>query len=127
MTRCNVMNFVTPKAAAKQELLFNKRTSEAGSCLAPALGVIKFKIVTVMILVTLYCAIYVRLKCSTNPPRFVEQKLMLSSSFGHCKIHNCQRYNFDHTLLCCLSQTLGGFVEQKLVLCCSFRCDQIHN
>jgi hypothetical protein len=53
-----VMNLVTPKVGAKCELLFNKPTSEAGllnksSCLAPALGVTKFLIVTDMILITL--------------------------------------------------------------------------
>jgi hypothetical protein len=40
------MNFVTPKAGAKCELLFNKPATEAGSlnqssCLAAALGVTK--------------------------------------------------------------------------------------
>jgi hypothetical protein len=38
------------------------------SCLAPALGVTKFIIVGDMILVTLCCATYVALRCSTNPP-----------------------------------------------------------
>jgi hypothetical protein len=55
------MNLVTPKAAAKHRLLFNKLASEAGllnkfSCLARALGVTKFTNVKAMILVTLCCA-----------------------------------------------------------------------
>ncbi len=37
--------------------------------------------------------------------QFVEQKLMLSSNFGCYQIHNCQRYDFGHTLLCYLSRT----------------------
>jgi hypothetical protein len=52
------MNLVTPKAAAKQKLLFNKPTSEAGSlskssCLAAARGVSKFIATVTMNLVTL--------------------------------------------------------------------------
>jgi hypothetical protein len=57
--------------------------------------------------------------------RFVEQKLMLSSSFRFDKINNCQRFDFSHTLLCYLSR--GGFVEQKFVLIYSSRCDPIQN
>jgi hypothetical protein len=37
--------------------------------------------------------------------RFVEQKLMLNSSFRCDQIHDCQRYDFGHTLLCYLSLT----------------------
>jgi hypothetical protein len=37
--------------------------------------------------------------------RFVEQKLVLSSSFRCDKIHNCLRYDFSHTLLWYSSQT----------------------
>ncbi len=37
--------------------------------------------------------------------RFVEQKLVLSSSFRCDRIHNCYRYDFGHTFLCYLSQT----------------------
>jgi hypothetical protein len=37
--------------------------------------------------------------------RFVEQKLMLSSNFRCYQIHNCQRCEFGHTLLCYLSHT----------------------
>ncbi len=37
--------------------------------------------------------------------RFVEQKLMLSSSFRCYRILICRRYDFGHTLLCNLSQT----------------------
>ena len=56
-----VMNLVTPKAAAKHELLFKKTEAEIGSLkyssfLAPALGVTKFTIVRDMILVSLCCA-----------------------------------------------------------------------
>ena len=56
-----IVNSVTPKAAAKQELLFNKPASEAGLlnkglCLARALGVTKFVDVRDMILVMLCCA-----------------------------------------------------------------------
>jgi hypothetical protein len=38
-------------------------------------------------------------------PWFVEQVLVLSSSFRHHQIHKCQRYNFGRTLLYNLSQT----------------------
>jgi hypothetical protein len=37
--------------------------------------------------------------------RLVEQKLILSSSFRCCQIHNCHRYDFGHTLLRFLSRT----------------------
>jgi hypothetical protein len=55
------INFVTPKARAKHEPLFNKSASEArllnkSLCLAQALGVTKFLIVIDIILVTLCCA-----------------------------------------------------------------------
>jgi len=36
---------------------------------------------------------------------FVEQKLMLSSSFRCWQIRNCHRNNLSHALLCYLSQT----------------------
>jgi hypothetical protein len=36
--------------------------------LDPSLGVTKFKYVRDIILFTLYCATFVRLRCSTNPP-----------------------------------------------------------
>jgi len=54
-----VANFVTPKVAAKLQLLINK--PEAGSwkessCLAPALDVTKFTTARDTILVTLSCA-----------------------------------------------------------------------
>jgi len=69
------MNYVTPKARANHEHLFNKlaSASEVGllnksSCLAPALGMTKFINVTNMILVKLCCATQVRRRCSTNPP-----------------------------------------------------------
>ncbi len=53
------MNLITPAAAAKNELLFNKPESSSlnkNSYLAPALGVTKFIIDMDMILVTLSCA-----------------------------------------------------------------------
>ncbi len=37
--------------------------------------------------------------------RFVEQMLMLSSCFRCYQIHNYQRYDFGHTLLCHISRT----------------------
>jgi hypothetical protein len=56
------------------------RASEAGlfnksSCLAPALGVTKLIIVKYMLLITLFCATEVRLRCSTNPPQHALQFL----------------------------------------------------
>jgi hypothetical protein len=55
----SVVNFITPKAGTKCELLFNKLASAGlsnkSSCLAPALGFTKFIIFTDMILVTLCC------------------------------------------------------------------------
>ncbi len=38
--------------------------------------------------------------------RFIEQKLMLSSNFSCYQIHTCHRYDFGHTLLLYLIQTL---------------------
>ncbi len=54
------MNLVTPKARAKQDILFNKPASKAGSlnkcsCLATALDVTKFTTARDMILVALCC------------------------------------------------------------------------
>ncbi len=63
-----VVNLVTPKATAKQELLFNKLASGLRG-------------------------------------QFVEQKLMLSSSFRRDQIYKYERYDFGHTVLCYLSQT----------------------
>ncbi len=65
------------------------------SCLAPALNVTKFIIVTDM------SETQQTHLCS----QFGEQKLMLSSSFRHEQIQNCQRNYFCHTLLCYLSRT----------------------
>ncbi len=67
---------------------FNKPTSEAGllnksTCLAPALGVIKFKIVRNMILVTLCFALLLNSdldRCSTNPLQRLEVGLLNKSS-----------------------------------------------
>ncbi len=58
-----IKNLGTPKAGAKQELLFDKLALalegsllNKSSCLGPALGCIKFIIVRNVILVTLCCA-----------------------------------------------------------------------
>jgi hypothetical protein len=61
ITTMAVMNSVTPKAAAKHDLLFKESASESGllnksSCLAAALGVTKFMTVIALNLVTLCCA-----------------------------------------------------------------------
>ncbi len=82
-----VENLVTLKAAAKQELLFNKPASEAGvsyksSFLTPALGATKFANVRDMILVTLSCAAQVRLKCLTNSYMRMGLLLALRGPFG---------------------------------------------
>ncbi len=61
------VNLVTPKAGAKHDLLFKKRSLRLvfgtgasllnkSSCLTPALGVAKFITDKDMILVTLFCA-----------------------------------------------------------------------
>ncbi len=98
-----------------------------GARLAPALGVTKFIIVIDMSLVTLSCATYVRLRCSTNPPlglrlgsrpfilshltaeateaSLLNIRLMLSSNFRCGQIYKYEIYDFGHTLLCYLSQT----------------------
>ncbi len=60
------------------------------SCLSAALGVTIFIMLVVMNLVTLNCATYVRLRCSTNLPQICNR---------HC-------YKFVYTLLWCLSLTL---------------------
>ncbi len=57
------MEYGTPLGQAPEAGLLNQ-----SSCLAPALGVTKVIIVRDMILVTLCCATYVGLRCSTNPP-----------------------------------------------------------
>jgi hypothetical protein len=62
------MNFVTPKAGAEHELWFNKPASETNllnksSRLAPTLGVTEFLFFKSMILVTLYLATSVELRC----------------------------------------------------------------
>jgi hypothetical protein len=44
-------------------------------------------------------------QASRHRGRFVEQKPMLSASFRYDQIYICHRYNFGHTLLCCLSRT----------------------
>jgi hypothetical protein len=87
--------------------MFNKTTSDRSlfnisSCLGPPLGMTKFIIVTGLILVMLYCANCVRLKMFNKPiseARFVEQRLMLSSTFRHDQIHNCHSSDFGLTLL----------------------------
>jgi hypothetical protein len=60
---------------------------------------------TNMLLVTVCCATSVRLRCSTNRGRFVEQMLIRSSSLTCDQIHYNHRYDLGHTLLCYLSWT----------------------
>jgi hypothetical protein len=86
--------------------------SEAGSlnkssCLAPALGVSKFIIITNMIMVTIVVLLKSDLDAQQTHLRgqFVEKRLVLSSSFRCNQINYCERYDFDHTLLCYLSPT----------------------
>jgi hypothetical protein len=60
--------------------------SEAGllnksSCLAQTLGVTKFIMVLAMDLVTLCCATYAGLRCSTNPPLVSEAGLLNKRSW----------------------------------------------
>ncbi len=85
-----------------------------GSCLAPpALGVTKFKTARYMILVTLCCATYVQLRCSTNPPLPISK----GNIFGRCLPEQPKA----------ASGKIGGwFIEQMLMLSSSsFRCDKI--
>ena len=76
-------------------------------CLAAALGVTKI----ITIIVTYWVTLFVLLKSDLDVQRihlrgrFVEQKLMVSSSFRCYQIHNCHRLDFGHTLLCYLSRT----------------------
>ncbi len=54
-----IMNFVTPKAQAKHEYLFNKPTSETGllnesSCFARYIGLSKLLIVCIYFLVSFF-------------------------------------------------------------------------
>ncbi len=86
------MNLVTPKAGAKHELLFNKPASEAGllnksSCLARALGETKFIDMRDMILVTLCCAVKVRLRCSTNRPQYYLQYCQFKNNSLYTDLH----------------------------------------
>jgi hypothetical protein len=65
--------------------------------------------------------------------RFIEKKLMLSSSFRCYQIHNCHRHDLGYTLLCYLSLTLT--FNKPTLVCCTTKsdisstteCDQIHN
>ncbi len=55
------MNYVTPKAVTKHDVLYNELSSDVGllnksSCLAAALGVTTFVTVLALNLVTLCCA-----------------------------------------------------------------------
>jgi hypothetical protein len=108
---------VTPKAEAKLERLFNKLASgfkkwiveHLSQTKAAQQSVIKFIVFTVAILVTPKAAAKHELLfnklASGFSPRFVEQKLLLSSSLSCYQIHNCHRYDFGHTLLSYLSLT----------------------
>jgi hypothetical protein len=118
-----IMNLETPKAGAKHELLFNEPSSEAGllnksSCSAAALGVTKFIDVKDMILVTLYCATNVGLKCSKNPPLLPKPNCknksfeifdenycrasIIITDYTHvvlnCKIKNINKFNYMRSI-----------------------------
>jgi hypothetical protein len=78
-------------------------------CLAPALGVTKFKIPEWWF----WSHFVVLLRSDLGAQQtylwgqFVEQKFMLLNSNFRCyQIHNCQRYDFGNTLLRYLSPTL---------------------
>jgi hypothetical protein len=67
------LNYVTPKAAAKHDVLCNELSSDLGllnkcSCLAALFGVTTFVTVLALNLVTLCCPALVRLRYSTNWP-----------------------------------------------------------
>jgi hypothetical protein len=95
------------------------------SFFAPALSVNKLTNFGEMILVTLCCATYIQLRCSTNPPllgaatieQFVEQNLILCCSFKFEQINKFRRNDFGHTLLCYSFKPYLHFVENltKLV------------
>ncbi len=128
------MNLVTPKGAAKHELLFNKLWQV---CWTKAhgwlqlLGVTKFIIVTVMIWVTLCCATWL---VSWAWGQVFVQKFMHSSNSRCDQIYSNERYDFGHTLLCYSSQTWlfnkpipeAGLLNKGLMLSSCFRCDQIY-
>ncbi len=104
-----VINLVTPKAAAKRELLFNKPASPSVKqwlmLSSSALCVSKFIIVTVMNLVVFVLLLKSNLETQQTKGGFVEKKLLLDCIFRFGQIHNNQCYNFGHTLFCYLSQT----------------------
>ncbi len=112
------------------------------SCLAPALGVTKFIIVTDMVLVTLCCATWVALRCSTNQPLKLicwTTKSDLSSTIKCDQFITITTMNlvtpkaavkYEHLFnkrAFSIKHYTGQFVEQTLVLSCCFRCDQIHS
>jgi hypothetical protein len=66
----NLKGKILGRCQSSQRQLTKESEAEC-SCLAQTLGVTKLIIVTDMIWVTLCCATYVRLRCSTNPPQFV--------------------------------------------------------
>jgi hypothetical protein len=110
-----VMFLVTPKAAAKLELLFNKPTSGNRGWFVGRRLVLSLSFRCDQIHIchrydfsrTLLC--YLSRTWMFNKPtsafswmlcgRFVEQKLMLSSTFRRDQIHNHRRYAFS--LNCC--------------------------
>jgi len=55
--------------------------------------------------------------------RFLEQKLALGSSFRCDQIHDCHRYDFGHTWLCCHTVALlkSDLDVQQTHLCLSLR------
>jgi hypothetical protein len=82
------MNYVTPKAATKHDVLYNKLSSDVGllnksSCLAALLGVTTFVTVLGMTLVTLCCPALVRLRYSTNWPLKVHFIGTISRAISH--------------------------------------------
>jgi hypothetical protein len=101
-------DLVTPKVGAKHELLFNKPAS------------VSF--------------------IFNGGGWFVEQRLVLSSSFRCDQINNCKRHHFGHTVVLLkfdldIQQTHFSFLNKRfdwvrlaqLELSSSFRCNQIHN
>jgi len=96
----SVLNLVTPKAAAKRELFFNKQASEVGllnksTHLAAALGMTKFLTISGMNLVAHCCVAYVWPRCSTKEPQrpvFWTSKVDLSSITKCDLIHGKARW-----------------------------------
>ncbi len=118
--------------------MFNKPTSEAisfnkSSCLTAPLGVTKFTMARVIILVTLQsissCVTQLSGEYSDEKTADTCSWHLIASLSKNATPSRLCKWTFKVKLHTCIKslEVNGEFVEQNLVLSCSFRCDQIHN